>query len=355
MAYAKGFAATAGSKVASVWNTEVLVDAGYGLEFTSESLTPDSQFIPDMEISGSATTQFGDKGNEFHSGNFVMDGKYQGVEHLIAQAFGTAGTPSQVATDDAYKHVFKLNKNKEGLFSTVVIDKIVEVWEYPTCKVASFSLSVAPGQRAKYQFSLIPGSLNINTSTGTNKTSTVSGMTLPSVREFLKFSQLAIRVNAQSGGALANSDLIYPSEFNLQINNNYPTDDVTTKYGYRVDEPVQNGFTEITGTVGFSKYYDGSNANNTFLAGMIAKTRYKMDAVFTGPIADGSTPFSMSLFFPDVQFVSGTANVGGPQRVPLQLQFKASRVSTAPTGFTAGYVDGVVMELVNQNPVNALV
>lgn len=353
MAFAKGFRTIAGFKKAADWLTPVLVGAGNGFEYLSESLTPDAQFIPDEQVSGKATRLFGDKGNEFHSGDTMMDFRYEGLETLLAMAMGTAGVPTQVGADNAYKHVFKIADDKEGLFATFVFDKKVRVWEYTTAKVAGFTLNNVNGERLKCTFPLIPGSLNLNAGTGTNNNTTTGAITMPANRDFARFAQMTVKINAHDGGALANSDLVYVSEFGVTLNNNFPTDDVTTKHGFRVDEPVQDGFSDVTGVMNFSKYNDNAQGNHDLLAALLSKDRKKMQVTWTGP-AIGATAFSLTMYFPDIQFSTGNANVPGAQRVPLNLNFSAARRTAAPTGFPVGYTDPLTIELVNQRNTDAL-
>jgi tail tube protein len=355
MAAAKGFASVAAFKKATTWGTPVAAGAGDGIEFASESLTPDAQFIPDEQINGKATKLAGDKGNEFHSGDLEVDAKYQGVEVLLAMAMGTAGVPTQVLTDDAYLHVFKPADNKEGIFGTLVFNKQVGVWEYTTAKVGGFTLGCTNGERAKLTFPIIPQGLNINTGAGTNNNTTVANITLPTNRDFLLFSQMKVRINDTSGGALAAADEVYVSEFECTLNNNFPTDDVTTQYGYLIDEPIQDGFTELSGSLNFSKYNNNNGGNTALLTALLSKTPKKMSVVWTGRLASGTTNFRMTMYFPSVQFSSGDANIGGPERIPLNLQWMASRVLTLPTGFPAGYTDALTIELVNQRNSNPLV
>ena len=349
MTQAKGFASSMAATVSSVWGTPVACGAGEQFEFVSESLTPDAQFIPDESLTGFATRLEGDKGNEFHNGDVVMDARYEGVGVFLAQALGTAGVPTQVGTDDAYTHLLLPADDKEGKHLTVAFDKQVGVWEYTTCKVGGFSFTCQNGNRGRFTFPIIPQGLNINTSSGTNNNTTKANWTLPSNRDFAKFSQMVVRINTQAGGALGDTDLVYVSGFECNLNNNYPTDDVTTQFGNLIDEPIQDGFTDVGGSLSFSRYHDTSpGGNDALISALLSKTAYKMDVVLTGPVADGSANFSLTFTFPAVQFSSGDANISGPGRVPVNLQFSAARVSTAPTGFTSTHVHGVNVELVNQ-------
>lgn len=348
MAIGKGFASKLAVKKSTTWGTAVTLTTGDQVEFISESLTPDAQFISDEGLSGSKGRLAGDKGNEFHSGDLVCDVRYEGLGVLFAAALGDDEAQDQEGSDDAYRHNLQPADDMSGIHVTVGIDKGVAVWEYPTCKVNGFSFSCANGERARATFPLIPQSLAIGTGTNTSS----SGWSLPANRDFLKFAQMAVRINAQSGSALDPTDLIYISSFEVAVNHNFPTDDVTTQFGNLIDEPVGDGFLDVTGSLNFSKYHDGTGgpaeSSADLVAALLDKSVWKMDVVFTGPVADGSATFGFEFYFPSVQFSDGDANIGGPRRIPTNLNFSASRVLTAPTGFDATHTRAVNLQIVNQ-------
>ena len=350
MVWTKGFGTLGAVKKASAWPTPVVLGAGDGFEYTAESIASRAEFIADKQLNGTSTTLFGDKGNESHNGQIMMDAKYQGLEVPLAMVMGTAGAPV-LQGSGVYKHVIKLANDREGKFATLGFDKQVEIWEYANAKFHGFEFSSAPNnERAKLAFDVIAHKLNRNTGAGTNTQATFASVTIPSVREFLLFSQLEILCNDQSGGALGSSDEIYVGEFTMKVAGNMEGD-YTTEYGDKVDEPLQNEFTEVTGGIKFPKY---GTANSAFYGESLTKTRKKMIATFTGNIAGGSYNYKMIFYFPDVQWSDGSTNVGGPGKAPLDLTFKANRVLAIPTGFPTGYTDALTLELFNMRSTDPL-
>lgn len=350
--YSKGFLTVGAFKKATTWGTAVAAGALNGFEFNSETLATDAQFIQDTQVSGQATRLFGDKGNEFHNGEVNMDLRYEGLQTLLACCLGTAGVPVQVGSDNAYRHVLKVNNSLEGIFGTLVFNKQVAVWEYTTAKLAGIKLTHTQGQRAKLALKFISKDLNFNTGGGTNNTTTIANVTLPANRDFALFTQLKVLVNTYSGSALAaGTDDVYVTSFELNYDNSMPTNDVTTQFGNKIDEPVQDGFTNVTGKITFSKYQTGSV--QTLLSDMLAKTRKKMLVQWTGPVI-GATAFQYTMYFPDVQFSKGAANVPGAARIPLSLEFEAHRALALPTGFPAGYTGPLTIENINQVATDAL-
>lgn len=357
MAVSKGFGTKMGWKKATTWGTPVAVGATNQKEYHNEKLTPKVDLIDDEALSGKGTHLFGDKGNEFHSGEVEFPVRYEGLEDIIGMAMGDANggsAPTQVGSDNAYKHILKPKDDKEGLFGTLVIGKSVGVWEYTTCKVGGFNFKAVPGKRPTISVPFIPQGLNINTGGGTNGNTQVAALTLPTNRDFALFNQLKVQINVQSAGALANADLVYIADFEVKLDNSFPTDDVSTKYGNLIDEPIQDGFAQVTGSLKWNVYRDDSpGGNDQMIAALMSKARKKMIATWTGP-AIGATFYSVTMYFPDVQFDTGDVNVGGPGRVPVNLNFVSARVLAIPTGFPAGYTDALTIEIVNQKNVNAL-
>lgn len=179
---------------------------------------------------------------------------------------------------------------------------------------------------------------------GVNTAATVASISLPTDRKFLLFDQMEVLINDHDGAALASTDEYFLSAFNFVVDLNMTTDDVTTKFGYRVDEPVKDNFIKVTGGLSFSKLM---NTNIELFRDQLRKTRKKMTVTLTGPIAATPYPYKLVLYFNNVQFVSGSPNVGGAQRVGFDMEFMAQRCLAIPTGFPTGYTKAVTMELTN--------
>jgi hypothetical protein len=71
-----------------------------------------------------------------------------------------------------------------------------------------------------------------------------------------------------------------------------------------------------------------------------------MDAIWTGPLADGATNFSLAINIPSLQLSTKDTSIGGPGRIPANFEFTASKaLDGTPTGMNN---DQTYMELVNQ-------
>lgn len=351
MAKWKGVNTIFGFSKSTDWGTPVAVGADEKVLILSESLTPDAQFIPSLSLSGSAFQGPGDKGNEFHSGDVPYEVDFDTVHRMLAFAMGTAGSPTDLG--DCYRHTLRFTDDMEGTHATLVVGHLgMFVREYTTVKFGNFSFEVTNGNRMQGTMSMIPHGLNTNTTTGTNELTGLADIALPTDAglSFANFNQLEVLENDADGATLTpTTDDLYPSAVSLNVNQNFPTDDVTTQYAPYIDEPIRDGFAEITGTLTFSKL-----TSETQIALMLSKARRKMKWTFTGPIAHSTQMYEMVLRFSNVQYESGGFNAAGPGRVPQTLNFRAHVVpsGTPHTGFT--YADALYAEVVNRQSADPL-
>lgn len=353
MAIGKGYRNLAGFKKETTYGTPVAVGATNLIEYVSENFEAKSGLVEDDQIAGSATLLTAEKSVEMHGGDITMHARYQGLETLIACGMGaTGGAPTQLNSEDAYEHDLTIADDLEGLFGTFVFWlQGLNVKEFVSCKVNSLDFSVKPAERLRFTAAVIPNKLNINTSSGTNTTTTAATITQPAQRDFVTFPQLVARINDRSGAALGASDKVYVSEFGIKLDNKMPSDDYTSQFGTYIDEPIRDGFVPVTGYLVFTKY--GTN-NMQLFADQLAKTRKKLDVVFTGPTCSASYNYTWSFFFPDIQFTSGTPVTSGPGRMSWRAEFISHRLAVAPTGFPAWAITPLNLKIVNKFPTNPL-
>jgi hypothetical protein len=246
----------------------------------------------------------------------------------------------------------RFNNSLEDIFATVVCGQSGEsVREYTTVKFGNFSCEVANNNPLRATVGLIPQGLNINTGTGTNDLTQLATVSLPTNagENFANFNQLEVLINDASAGALTGggTDDVYVSSVSLDVNANLPTDDVTTQFAPLIDEPVRDGYAQVTGTLNFSKLTDTSRITE-----MLDKTKKKMTWTFTGPIADATNYYYIKFWFSNVQFTSGTFNVPGPGRVPESINFKAQIAVATHTGFGNG--DAMYVTVMNTQSTDPL-
>jgi hypothetical protein len=357
MAIGKGHLSKAAFKKGSAWNTPVACGAGDGFEFYEESIASNVGLISDTQARASAKVRAGQAGNRLFSGSFRVPARYEGLEPLIAMIMGTAGAPTTVDTT-AKKHVLKMANAVEGLFGTLVFDKLVKIWEYKSAKLTGFTLRVqqaAEGARAEVEFRCVASDLD--KASAVNTSGTMASVTFPANRDFLLLSQLVVRLNPQGGGGLASSDAVYLSGFEISVDRPSKEDDVTTKLGNLAEEPTQQDFCGVKGSLTVSKYADGTGGNDALHDAVLSKAEQKMDIVFTAPTLAGSSTqyYQWKLFLNACQFDAGQQpTMGGPGLMSWSAAFMAHEVLSAPTGFTAGHTDPLVMEIYSQRSTDPL-
>lgn len=191
---------------------------------------------------------------------------------------------------------------------------------------------------------VIAHALNRNTTDGVNRASTIPGITMSPVLHRLLFSQMTVRLGDADGPALGDADRQFVTGVTIEVDRKLKNDDVTTRYGTLIDEPSADGFTEVKGSLTFSKYAAENRARFT---DMLLKTRKKLDVAFAGPVISPAVRYAQRFLLNDVQFECGRPNIGGPGLTPWTVNFKAHTVPASPVGFPGGYTDALQAEIVN--------
>lgn len=355
MARAKGFQGIVGVKKGATWGTAVVPAASDGVEVLS--LVPDggTDMIEDNQITGRVTKRESSPGNRNVTMVLRTGLRYEGVGRLIALMMGTAGVPATVDTSGR-RHTFKIKDDLDGIFSTIAYESIkdTKVEELTSVKLNKLKLTGKTGERFELEVEGI--CRDWKDDSASNTTTTIDSITLPSNREFALFSQAALLMNAQSGGALAGGDAVYIEGFELSLERAMRAP-FTTGGGDKCDEPTEDdGMFTVTGSFEFATLLTGTGGNATFLAEQMSLTRKKATLTLTSPNLAGAAtePFSHKLWLPNLQF--GKAKVGIPSAGTQRWTqpFTAYHVTAAPTGFTSGYVDAVTWDNVNQDTADVL-
>lgn len=355
----KGYRVVSGFVPGSAWGTPALVEAGHGLEIHSSNIGSDVQLVDRAdELDGSVESRAGDKGTEAHKGSIVVPAKYETLATLLGMALGTSAAPVQQGATAAYLQALKGKVDNIGLFGTWVEDWQLEVHEYPSVKVTGFTFEIdAKTQKGKFNFDVVASSFNRNTGSGTNKTSTIAAITMNANRSRVLFSQMVARLNDQSGIALASSggtlnigDKQLINSLKISYKRPHLEDDFNAEFGYLISEPHQNAKSEVTVSLGFSKYATDNIARFT---DMLAKTEKKMDVIFTGPLAAVGYNYKMSFYLNAIQF-SGRPQIGGSGLSAFTIDGVAHAVPAIGTGMPTGYTNALHLDIVNTLAVNPI-
>lgn len=270
----------------------------------------------------------------------------------FARADLTGGAPYASATpvvSTAHKHVLKINPDLFGIhFSLIIGIPGVVVKEITTAKFNGYTFNMPQGSRCNYSFPVI-GADGVVDDSGPNKLATLAGITRPGLRFAGLFRQGRLRMNPQSGAALAAGDRRFLSNFTQVLNSNLASDDFTQQFGNIIDEPEEDNKAMMSGTVEFSKLNDPVD----LIAAKLREVQ-KVDIEILGkPIAVDQTRYAIRKFMPSVQF-QVDATVAAAGRIPKTINYVASGVETVPVGFPAGYSDTVTIEVINTDSTDPL-
>lgn len=357
MARAKGFQTLIAFKKGTTWGTAVAGGALDGIWVKAPNF-PDggTELIENMQLTGVSTQKPPTLGDRRATGNPVADLVYEGLDTLIAQVMGTAGAPTTVDTT-ARQHVFKIKDDLDGIFGTYAYEalKDTKIFEAPSFKLTGFTIRGKANQNIEIEFRGIAS--DFTDASAVNTTTTIDTVTVPANSQYLAtFGQLAFQMNAQTGAALDSSAAYYISEFELSVDRVMEAV-VTTRFGNKVDEPHQNGFTTVNLRVTFAHYQDGTGGNSALIADQMAGTEKKAKLILTSTVLAGASTqmFQYVFWLPRiVALPAEKPKMTGPGIVSWSQSFRCYHVGTIPTGFTAGYTQALVVDCFNQRTTDAL-
>lgn len=338
---ATGSEILAAVKKASAWGTAVACGANDAILILSEGIRKRQT----SELDRSAGQSFyliADKGNITVEGDMPAYLRYDGLTALLALAMGTAGSPTQQGATTAYKHVLQLATALDGKFATLAIDKKVSIHEYPSVKVAGFTIRGEAGKPCDILLHLVADDLVVPAAVNTASTS----WTYRDRSNRILFDQAVFRINDQGGGGLGSGDKVKPASFELVFRRR-PKGEYLAEGNKKIDEPVNDDLPEISLSLRFPNY-----TANTWLSALSGDTRKKCDIVFTGAQIQSPYNYALSLILPHLVLRETDSSVEGPGKIPNPVVFDVLEASSAPTGM--GYIKPFTVELINKQTTDPL-
>lgn len=332
MAGAIGREVVAAFKKYNVWRTvSGAPGAGDGLLLRNLGGQPRNPDYYKSDEVGLAFIQRADKGGvKAITEDLTAYLRYEGLDVLLALAMGIAGTPTS-AGSGAYYNTYAMATRLDDLFGSLFVKHTLasgtdKTWEYTSTKIHGFSITSKAGQPVEITFHRVSNDCVIDSAVS------MASVTVPSLSNRVMGQEAVVRMNAQSGSALASpTDVIQPSEWTLTYKR--PVDDAHVMDGdATIIEPVENGFPELTLQMTFPRY---NTTNHAFFTALGADTRQKCDIVFTGALIGGSNYYTFRLRFPHLNLTQGAAPKDGAGIVPVNLTFDVLGAVTAPSGMTS--------------------
>jgi len=175
--------------------------------------------------------------------------------------------------------------------------------------------------------------IEVGVQPGVNNVNTYTSITVPTTADYelVAFDQVRIWMNEQSAGALdltASTDEFFMDAIRVTLNPSL-VQNVTTRFGNRVEEPHAGDFKKVE--LGFN-FPSWDSANNALLRDRLLGKKFKVHIRAQGPLADTGFPLEWSIWLNEVQFGTGSPNAGGPGDIRFDLTGMAHRAIVNPTG-----------------------
>lgn len=319
--------AAGAKKSAQSWGTAEALGAGYGLLLESDGgLVRNQPYLPAKE----ADTPFileGDLGPidpvDFAPA-FTQRYDPGALGILIAQLFGTAGSPGAVGA--GYAHILKWAEENYGEFCSFAVERVSKILEVPSAKPHMLDLNIADG--------LLKGTLGLRGDTVKNDSSVntateMDALTYADRGNRIKFSELTVYlVNQSLGSDPDTTTAIVLSDVSLHFER--PQDSPHKAGSKSIIEPMENAHSVITITMTFPRM---NAVNNAYFADFIAETEKKAYIWFAGAYLNGVSgqKYEFQFYFPRLRIT----NIDYPfdEIVPGTITLQAEEAASNPDGF----------------------
>lgn len=319
----------AGFHTGATWATEVALAAADGLKLGAAELEGGPESLPVEEI-GDPEGGFPERGNEAWEGPLRGNVRYGGncgrfVAHMIGGETTTPNTGTTTHTCDWTDDLARFFTFARGRNQT---DKW-RVW--PSMKIHELVLAWVNGGRVTFEARCIGNQMLRDSLVNTRAVTNL--VTVPAGRAQIMGASGVLRMNSQSGGALAGGDAVKIMSGRIVMRR--PPSRVFETSGLgKIAEPEAEGANEILLELDLQRYRNDDFIDQWEAA--TAPTARKADIFF----ASGFTPptgleMTWRFQFPNLQLAARPQEpVPGPGIIPHRLVYKATGVASAPTGMT---------------------
>jgi len=329
----------AGAKKGSAWGTAVALGAGDGLLIVSDGGPTRKQPYSPAKEHDTPFVRTGDLGPidpvDFAL-SFFMRYDPGRIGTLLAMIYGTAGAPTPQGTT-AYKHIFQFKDTIEGHFVTYAKEIPGKIHEIASAKPYAAEFSIADGL---LQASLsLRGNKLIDDSI-VNTATQMDALTYPDRYNRVKFSELQVKMNDESGGDLASETALVINGLTISISR---TLDAVPPAGQDyILEPLETDHPQVTVKLNFPR---ASSINTAFFQKFIAETPQKLLAKFTGKLIESTYYYDLAFYFPRLKFSPDPPTYADNEVVPAEITLVAEEAAAMPTGMS--YVRPYI-ELINK-------
>jgi len=334
-------------KKASAWNTAVAAGAGNGFLGLDLSLKADTTNITD-DSRGQLFAVDSSAGEVKCEGSVPAYLRYNDASLLsmLAIVMGTAAAPTLHAAGTlSYDHILKVALNNDGLFGTLCAALgTVGVEEIPSWKPNKVNIKWDTGKPV--QITISGAGIDVTVASGVNTLVAFNNVTILERANRAYMGQTEIRLNAQSGIALAVGDKLGASSIELTFERKQ-----TGQYGAYVstdasprdliDEPTGDGMFEASLKLQFPR--TTNLTARTDLKGNVSK---KAEIICNGPIIEGAIPYLIKFQMPHLKpkQYENSYEAGIIKNV---REYDVLGATTAPAGMT-GITDPLWINITNK-------
>jgi hypothetical protein len=315
-----------GAKKTSAWGTAVAVGAGDGLLIVTDGGPTRKQPYSPAKEHDTPFVRTGDLGPidpiDFAL-SFFMRYDPGRLGTLLAMIYGTAGAPTLLGTT-AYKHTFQSKDTIEGLFATYAKEIPGKVHEIASVKPYAVEFSIAEGF---LQASLSLRGNKLIDDSAVNQATQMEALSYPDRYNRVKFSELAVRMNDESGGDVSTETPLVINGLTISIAR---TPDAVPPAGQDyILEPLESDFPLSTVKLSFPR---ANSINTAFFQKFTSETPQKLLAKFTGKLIEAGYYYDLAFYFPRLKLSPDPPNYPDNEIVPAEITLVSEEAATAPTG-----------------------
>jgi len=323
-------------KKATTWGTEVNVNvAGAGIRPLNPGAPQAKLKMLEDEVMGAFEGYL--TAGPYEPVDFTLDFHYHydGLENLLlALLFGQDTTQQQGATT-AYLHALSPVSDISGLFATYATQRGSKIHVVPSVKPqkASWSidnglLKLSIGCRGSH---LIDNSAVITSLAAVTETG--------NLKERAAFYKGKVRINAQSGAALSDSDSVQVK--NLTIEFERKLDSELPVGGTYILEPLETDKPVVKVTLEFPRI---SSITEAYLQDWVVGNEKKMDITFQGSLIASTYYYQKVFSFP--RLVIEDVEYADSKVIPAKVVLRGLVADTAPAGMT-GKTKPIYVDITN--------
>jgi hypothetical protein len=296
----------------STWGTTADTPTNQ-IEFTSESLGLQKNYIESDALLGNVTTNRLDPAGQKIEGNVAMICHPDQIGLLLSAALGSESAVGNVGSG-IYAHSFSCLPAGSSYSLpklVVLVDRVKRVVELPANKIAQLELSAKINDYLR-------ANLSIRGIGESDSEGSLESLSFSTLRPF-QFRDLAITLDGSS--------TLEVSDFKLTINNNLENDRYTAGASAEYMRELEPGKREIM--LDLEMIYDDDSSG-------LRETNFKVGtsvavvATFTSTeevVESSGVYYSMQISIPLGYVMEANVGVGGPERLKIPIRIKAAQGS----------------------------